>query len=83
MKINTSQEHLDNLGMTLDEIYVEVKYLAKCFGQKYPRMFRMNMHSQDIDKVLYTSNVLKKIESCVGFKRHLKEYNKNNITDNN
>ncbi len=79
--ISTSKEYLNNLGLSLKDVKCEVEYLSKCFGKKYPRMFPVNIYTQDIDRILYVSKILKKIENCDGFKRHLREYNKNNIKD--
>lgn len=79
--IRTTEEHLKHAGLSLEDVVREVRFLAKCFGKKYPRMFPLDVNSNDIDQIIHTVSILKKIESCDGFKRHLIQYDKNNIED--
>lgn len=81
ISINTTEAHLEHAGLSLEDIQGEVGYIAKCFGAKYPRMFPLKINSNDIDRIIHAANILRKIENCDGFKRHLIQYDKNNIRD--
>ena len=56
--------------MTLGDIQSEVMYLG---------MFPLIVKTNDIDCILHTVGILRKIESCDGYKRHLLHYDKNNV----
>ena len=79
--IHTTEEYLEHIGLSLEDIQDKTKYLGKCFGTKYPRMFPLKITTNDIDRIVNTARILRKIEDCDGFKRHLIQYDKNNIED--
>lgn len=81
VSIKTTDEHLKSLGMFMPDIQKEVQCLVEYFGTKYSRMFPFDIKYNDIDRIIFVVRVLKKIEKCDGFKRHLKQYDKNNIQD--
>jgi len=81
VSIHTTEAHLEHIGLSIVDIQSEVEYLAKCFGTKYKKMFPLKINSKDIDRIIHTASILRKIENCDGFKRHLVQYDKNNIED--
>ena len=81
ISIKTTDAHLENIGLSIEGIQGEIRCLAKYFGTKYPRMFPWDINSNDIDRIIHTVSILKKIENCNGFKRHISQYDKNNIED--
>jgi len=81
VSINTTEEHLKYVGLSIEDILRRVKFLTICFGTKYPRMFPLDVNSNDIDRIIHTARILQRIERCDGFKRHLIQYDKNNIED--
>lgn len=81
VKIRTTEEHLEQIGFSIEGVRAEVEYLTKCFRSKFTGFFGQEFRSQDIDKVIFVSNILKKIENCSGFRRHLDQYSKTSFSD--
>lgn len=77
-KINTTQEFLDERGISLDVINEDVRFLSSIFGRKYFELFPTEISNNDIDYISYCSNILRSVRDCEGFKEHIKEYNSNN-----
>lgn len=78
-KINTTKEFLDERGITIENIKDNLKFLSSIFGLNYLRLFPLEISTNDIDYVYYCSEILRSIQECDGFKRHIKEYNSKNI----
>ena len=80
-RIHTSQEALDRLDATLDDVKVAVQCLARCFGQLYERFFPVNISTGDIGMLLEVSRVVGAVEDFPGFKRHIRGYSKASFAD--
>jgi len=77
-KINTSQEYLNERGLSIEDIKKDIKFLSSTFGSKYLDLFPYEISINDIDYILYCSNILRSIQDCDGFKEHINEYNSKN-----
>lgn len=79
--IETTQEALEHRNISMADLRRSVEYLAGIFGTKYPSLFPKRIRSEHLDRFLQITRQLQGIEEFAGFKRHIKEYNKNNIDD--
>ena len=77
-KINTTQEFLNERGISFDDIKEDITFLSSIFGTKYFDLFPNEIATSDIDYISYCSNILRSIRDCEGFKEHIKEYNQKN-----
>jgi len=75
IEINTTQEFLDSLQLSLEEVQNEVNSFIQLIGKKYFEIFSTKLGSNEISDILYYKSVLEPISKCEGFKRHIKEYN--------
>lgn len=75
IKINTTQDFLDSIELTLKEVQNEVNSFIQLIGKKYFKIFSSEINSNDISRILYYKSILEPISNCTGFKRHVKEYN--------
>jgi hypothetical protein len=77
--INTTKEFLDEKGITIENVKDNLKFLSSIFGLNYLKLFPLEISTNDIEYVYYCSEILRSIQECDGFNRHIKEYNSNNI----
>lgn len=81
VRIQTTEAHLEQIGFSVEGVRAEVEYLTECFRSNFTGFFGRNFRSQDIDKVIFVSNILKQVENCRGFRRHLDQYSKTSFDD--
>lgn len=73
---NTTQEFLDDRGLSVDSLKSMALTLARFFGLKYPRFFPLDIKTPDIERMLRVAAILEPVERFAGFKRHIVEYSK-------
>lgn len=76
IKIKTSKDYLESLGLNLEEVQSEINSFIQLLGKKYFEIFPSEIGGIEISRILYCKRILEPISNCKGFKRHIKEYNK-------
>ena len=75
----TTKDFLDSIGLSENDVLDNIKYISKCFGLRYLKLFPLKLRSKDIERFHSIKGVLKKIEKCPGFQKFLRQFDKNNI----
>ena len=81
IRIETSQEHLDERNVSLEDVKKRIDALVRIFGRKYPRFFPSEISTNDIDRILYVASELEAVEGLDGFDRHIELYTKDSFED--
>jgi len=75
----TTQEHLDSIGLTETDVKENIEYISRLFGLRYIKLFPLSLTSQDIERFIILRNLFEKIETRKGFKKFIRQFDKNNI----
>ena len=81
IQINTTEEYLARLNLTLGEAQREIQFLIWHFGKRFKKLFPTELQSEDIGRLVQIAAELRPIRKCSGFVRHLDEYTKTTIED--
>ncbi len=88
IKFNTTQEHLMSIGLTIEGLKEEIKWIMEATGQVLRTLLQLSqrekvltLDAQKINQVIRFNKTFKAVHSFKGFNRHLLEYTKNNIED--
>ena len=75
-QINTSQDFLDQNGLTLDDVKGFVEFLYRLFGKKYNQFLPVNIQTQDIFFLQGCVETFRKIQHCDGYEKLIANFNK-------
>jgi len=80
IQIKTSQDILINRNTSIENLKERIQFLGTCLGKKYLNILPVNIAApQEIDFIIYLSNIFRKLHANEGFKRHMKLYNKKEL----